>query len=100
MPTMNDTLPTVPDLARQFCRVLRDTLSPTQMAEAVRRNAAETDPTICHSHDFCDANMAMAEAWESLSAVPCGADCPDAVNAIWNAAWDMAKDANFNPDMP
>lgn len=55
---MNDTLPTVPDLARQFCRVLRDTLSP----------------------------------------VPCGADCPDAVNAIWNAAWDLAKSHNFNPD--
>ena len=78
--------------------VLRDTLSPAQMAEVVRRNAAQPDPSICHSHDYCDANMAMAEAWEMLSTVPCGADCPDAVNAIWSAAWDLAKDNNFNPD--
>lgn len=95
---MNPSLPTVPALARQFCLVLRDTLSPTQMAEVVRRNAAQPDPSICHSHDFCDANMAMAEAWEMLSTVPCGADCPDAVNAIWSAAWDLAKDNDFNPD--
>lgn len=94
---MNPSLPTVPTLARQFCLVLRDTLSPAQMAEVVRRNAAQPDPSICHSHDYCDANMAMAEAWGMLSTVPCGADCPDAVNAIWSAAWGLAKDANFNP---
>jgi hypothetical protein len=89
------TIPTPFDLAKEFSRVIRDTLSLAQLAECVRRNAANPDPAICHSHDFCDANMAMAEAWENLSSIPCGADCPDEVNAVWNHAWDIAKDADF-----
>lgn len=89
------TIPTVGALAKEFSRVIRDTLSPAQLAECVRRNAANPDPAICHSHDFCDANMAMAEAWENLSSIPCGADCPDGVNAVWSAAWDIAKRYGF-----
>lgn len=91
--------PTIPhrfDLASEFSRVIRETLSEEQLNECRRRNHLQMDRSICHTHDFCDANMAMAEAWENLSSVPCGADCPDGVNAAWSAAWDFAKRHNFS----
>ena len=33
------------------------------MSEIVERNKNETDPNICHSHDFCDANMFLHEVF-------------------------------------
>lgn len=34
--------------------------------EAVLRNLAEANPSICHTHDFCDANEAVMAAIESI----------------------------------
>ncbi len=45
--------------------MLKTWLSPEEMQEVVCRNEGEHDPTICHSHDFCDANMAMHEVFMS-----------------------------------
>lgn len=82
-------------------------------------NANETSGYICHSHDFCDANMAMYEAFEHLG-LKTNIDCEgweewsewdstsssvrgeltvspenvakiQAATALWNEAWDMAK---------
>lgn len=83
------SLPSPHELARGFSRVLRKRLSPDELAECVRRNDSEANPGICHSHDFCDANMAMAEAWELLTSLP---HCPE---ALWDAAWNIAKTSNF-----
>ncbi len=48
-------------MAAEFSAVLKTWLSPEEMQEVVCRNEGEHDPTICHSHDFCDANMATHE---------------------------------------
>lgn len=53
-------------LAREFSATLREWLRPDELAEVVKRNKAETNNYICHSHDFCDANMAMLEAMETV----------------------------------
>jgi hypothetical protein len=57
---------TAEQLATEFVDELRDQLTPAEFAEVRKRNAAETNPLICHSHDFCDANMVMLDAIERL----------------------------------
>lgn len=81
-------------IARAFADKLRAYLSPDQWQEMRRRNALpEYGGPICASHDFCDANMPMQDAWESIMGreflpddePPSDADC-----ALWNRAWEIA----------
>lgn len=51
--------PTADTLALEFSQDLHASLGPEQMREVVERNRAETAPGVCHSHDFCDANMVI-----------------------------------------
>lgn len=44
-------------LALEFSQGLHAYLTPEKMSEVVERNKNEVGPHICHSHDFCDANM-------------------------------------------
>ncbi len=64
------------------------------MEEVNRLNREEYGPNVCASHDFCDANMPMAEAFESLF----GRE-PDLISDtdfnIWAEAWDLAKAKGF-----
>ena len=81
-------------IARAFCLALHRTLSHDQMREVVRRNATPDYARCCASHDFCDANMVMAEAFERvMKRAPNPASDADA--ALWNDAWDIAKANNF-----
>ena len=48
-------------LATDFAKRVSDYLDDAEtLAEIDVLNAAETNPDICHSHDFCDANVFMA----------------------------------------
>jgi hypothetical protein len=95
-------LPAVEAVADEFARVLRTWLSDAEWADMCARNASETDSYICHSHDFCDANMAMMEAMENLGVdVQSTMDGSDTglggkwdvspITVLWNDAWNMAK---------
>lgn len=53
-------------LAQVFSRELKDELYAEEMAEVIARNRTETSPNVCHSHDFCDANMTMQRALAKL----------------------------------
>ena len=55
--------PTIETLALEFSQRLRNYLTEEQMVDVVRRNLAETSPGICHSHDFCDANMFLYDVF-------------------------------------
>lgn len=104
-------------VARAFDRILRTHIAPHEYAEAVRMNAEDpaysADSGCCASHDFCDANMTMLEAFASVTGkgedeivrltFGEGADIDwdgEWVTA-WNAAWDawrtMPKDP---PELP
>ncbi|ABM97114.1 hypothetical protein [Methylibium petroleiphilum] len=96
-------------LAMAFAAKLHEWLSPEEMAEVVARNAASTDPLVCASHDFCDANMAMAEAFEAtqgreilfpsdVESGACTQEQSDADLALFNSAWDLAKAAGFDAE--
>jgi len=90
-------------LARFFGELLQTALTPDEFAELVERNAMH-DPlsSVCYSHDYCDANMVMAEAWENMfgSAFPMLDDNDnggptDTDLELWNDAWAIARGANF-----
>ncbi len=82
------------DLAAAFSVGLREELSPWQFEEALRLNGVEADPQVCHSHDFCDANMVMLEALEALGGTFSASDEQQA--ALISEAWNIAKRCAFD----
>lgn len=86
-------------IAVEFRRRLRSGLTKRQLGLVRSRNKAEGhDSSVCHSHDFCDANVHMAEAFKVVMGRECllpmnepgdaeiQADCD-----LMNAAWTLAK---------
>lgn len=90
-------------LALEFARVLREWLTRMQMTTIIRRNrTADYKGHTCASHDFCDANMAMAQAFEQLLGAASGTlditgETPEGELQLltWNAAWNIAKNSEF-----
>lgn len=104
-------------IAGAFADILRLSMTPEQFAEMQRRNRANADAGTCASHEFCDANEAMDEAFERVGIatlpdyrerLPLPADpdplnplkpqfqavlMPPAVCDLWGRAWDCAMDA-------
>lgn len=100
-------------IAKAFADILGDWLTANQWAEMLAKNASPAyGGPVCASHDYCDSNMAMAEAFESVmgrepassfethydaTAGEHVADNPaeeaqcTADSALWNAAWTIAK---------
>jgi hypothetical protein len=82
------------NVAIAFYTVLGEWLDRSEMRTVRERNVKHADSNICASHDFCDANMAMDEAFRRVfGAGPLdGVDqMSDAACNLWGAAWDMAK---------
>ncbi len=84
---------TVAKLAKAFGRELLDDVGLFDVRAMIEDNKEETDPTICHSHDYCDANMDMYDAGLKL-----GLDL-DWGNAdhskLVDEAWTLAKSKAF-----
>lgn len=82
-------------LAKLFAEKVQEALSRNDLREAIDRNKSEGPQSIvCHTHDFCEANMLMLEAWEEFfGGEPDSASEEDA--AIINEAWAIAKAADF-----
>ncbi|AQH05583.1 hypothetical protein A9R05_41915 (plasmid) [Burkholderia sp. KK1] len=90
-------LATVACIARLFTYEVLRGLKEDELACARERNRSEQSSFVCHTHDFCDANLLMDAAF-----VKCGLVDDDGVDVIgdhlhpvWNAAWDLAKHAEF-----
>lgn len=83
-------------IAREFCNLLRSQLNTSEFNEMVWRHVNEgyVSSNACVSHEYCDANMVMAEAFEAVVG-----EIAKVVNeqhvALWSAAWDAAKANNF-----
>lgn len=85
--------------AQMFCAVLREELGDDTVDTIANLNAIQADAGVCHSHDFCDANMVMDEAlrraghnmeWDPEVGMP-----QETVD-VWNAAWTLAKSVGFD----
>lgn len=83
-------------IARKFAEGLTEDLGAGTVAEIVRLNATPAYAGCCASHDFCDANMVMADAFEEV--LGHALDAGDETHAaLVNRAWDLAKNAGFDP---
>lgn len=87
-------------LGRRFVEILRSWLTPGEWSQMQTLNAAEPegDDFCCHSHDFCDANMAMIEAFAKIHDREPFYACDEADEqaveldlTLINAAWSWAK---------
>jgi hypothetical protein len=85
-------------LARRFAHELRQTLTADQMAMVLKRNAdpAQHSGLVCASHDFCDANVCMIDAFELTVGREPDASSDEDTDLI-NAAWSAARNAQFDP---
>lgn len=93
-------------LARAFSKMLIADLGHRKMIEVCVRNDDARKAGItstCASHDFCDANIVMLAAVESLDIRDDAGNPADveflandqAANTLWNSAWKMAGDNRF-----
>ena len=80
-------------IALRFASVIREWLNEAELAEVNRLNNLEMSPHVCHTHDFCDANMAMDEAFRKEGLEVNLGDY--AFGRIWDAAWNIARVEGF-----
>lgn len=86
----------VEPLAREFAKVLTTYLGADTMRDVARNERDNHIPGCCHSHDHCDANMAMDEAFTKvIGRGPLGEDDEMEMSEmdcnLWNEAWDLAR---------
>ena len=91
-----EMLPDARAVATEFRRVMRERLSPAELDEIDALNAAENDPSICHSHDFTDGEQAIIDAFARLGIELDPHDCQHA--ALVNEAWSIAKADGFGAE--
>lgn len=87
----------VAQLADRFAATLRAWLTPAQWAAMVEANGR---PRLgCASHDYCDANMAMDQAFRDLGlgALLDVEEMADATVDLFNAAWRHAARHQLAP---
>lgn len=89
-------------IAKEFSKVLKVWLSVEDMAEVVELTKKETDPHICHSDDYCDANMAMHTAMVNLGVLAHDdeSDFDQPFMDVFNNAWFLAKKNIFYVEAP
>ncbi len=86
-------------LADEFTRLMWLELTDEQMEEAIVLNKTEEySDGSCATHNFCDANMVMFEAFQKIEVREPNMDEMDRDNNdvdVWNKAWDIARDNDF-----
>ncbi|HDR9192427.1 TPA: hypothetical protein QDB51_006612 [Burkholderia vietnamiensis] len=78
-------------MAQSFSKKLVECHRPEQIIDIILSNRQEESEGVCHSHDYCDANMLMLEVFEenNLSIED------DSNHALWGEVWDLAKENEF-----
>lgn len=82
-------------LAKEFSEVLKSRLSSDEMREVLHRNRTEANPSICHSHDFCDTNMVLHEVLMRRGMDIADEGGHDRWGGLWDDVWNKAKSAEF-----
>lgn len=88
-------------VANRFVASLRAELGAAEFGEVVRRNRVDPDLSVCHSHDFCDANVLMHAAILEVLGARYDARGSrlydvDEHDALWDAAWSLARRAHLS----
>lgn len=79
-------------LAKEFSRLLKEEIGEDRFSDLVAENEILKDEVACVSHEYCDANMVMLEAYESIHKLE-----SHVINDMeeMSAAWDLAKENDF-----
>ncbi len=77
-------------IAASFRRGLRSAIGASPLREVDQLNNAEPNPHVCHSHDYCDANEYMAEAFRGVVGREIDLQS-DEDSGLWAAAWARFK---------
>lgn len=85
--------PTTEAVAARFCAILQSWLSPQQLEEINTEN--RLNPGFCATHDYCDPNQAMIDAWEIESGREWSSEDAECYE-ITEAAWPMARRSGFS----
>jgi len=88
------TLPDPDELADRFVVKLAGYLTSAQWTQMLALNDLALErggSPVCHSHDFCDANVFMDEAWRDCLDAPDLELQNDAHMNVINAAWSIAQ---------
>jgi hypothetical protein len=86
---------TIQLVAVEFSRQLKLMLEPQIFDEMLRQHIEEdaVNKDICVSHEYCDPNEAMILAFEKCLGY--SIDVNPADTALYNQAWNLAKQNNF-----
>jgi hypothetical protein len=81
-------------LSEKFNEIVNKEFSVEQLAEINAKNKTAEYISCCATHDYCDANMLMDEAFTSVIGREIDLqnenDCQ-----LWSNAWDLSKDNDF-----
>lgn len=80
----------IDQIAAEFVRRLEEEIGRDRFLEVARLNKAEEHAGICHSHDFIDANMVMADAFTAATGEQVETTS-EAHARLWNSAWEEGK---------
>lgn len=83
-------------IAARFLELVSYDLTPEELQQIDERNIRETDPAVCHSHDFLDATKYMTTAFRKVMQRDYTPDKYEGDAILWNASWDIVKHAGFS----
>lgn len=84
--------PHVFELSEQFSGIIRDWLTEDELEQVNTANLNSGDS--CETHEFCDPNEAMLQAFNK--AFNCELDLQDPLHVeLFNRAWAVSKKRNF-----
>lgn len=84
----------VRDIANHFSHTINEWLTPEELIEVNRLNAANKGTPMCETHRFCDPNQAMIDAYEAATGLEWSGTI-DKCTERCEKAWIMAKEACF-----
>lgn len=82
-------------LAEEFSEDLKTQIPSDEMHEVLHRNRIEANPSICHTHDFCDTNMVLHNVFVKHGIDIADEGGRDRWGDLWNDVWNKAKAAEF-----
>ncbi len=93
MSTDLETISTKINVAKAFGQILHSWIGADTIESIITENKRRNDLT-CASHDHCDSNQAMLDAFESVTGIE-AEPVNDKHRNCMNDAWTIAKDHNF-----
>ena len=90
--------PTPENIAEEFRKVIAEWLGEDTRRTIDLVNKIPSNAGTCATHNFCDANAAMLEAFENFGIDPLPEDEAkrEEMADLWNRAWDIAKAKGFS----